>query len=349
MMRLTHCPAMGCTIVQWWACALLGKASTSDIHDEEGMRNLLAGSLLLGLVAGAVSPARGQDEAHLRQALEGQRITLKIDMPASTEGIDVYPGTTRPVDFQKYGGRLKKYGAAIQSGTSALITKIKVRGDHIEVQLDGGGYGSFGDALESFGNSTGTDSGTAHQAKMANDRTTRLAAGSRFNIQYPNDVTPDAMTVESVVQALQQYASFSAEVVASTVAATTLARAMPTAARSTEVATGMSTAEVERIAGKPVASTPRDKLLSNRYTSPDGEIQVDFYNDIAVSVKPVVEQPSGALHKGMSKSDVEAIAGAAVSSKVTDQVTTNTYDWHDGTLEADFFNGVLVGYRISSR
>jgi len=54
-----------------------------------------------------------QDEAPLRRALEGKRVTVKIDMPATQEGVDVFPGSSRPIDFPKLSGRLKSTGVAI--------------------------------------------------------------------------------------------------------------------------------------------------------------------------------------------------------------------------------------------
>ena len=48
---------------------------------------LLSGAIVVaGLLA---HPLHAQDEARLRKALEGKRITLKMDMPATSEGVDV--------------------------------------------------------------------------------------------------------------------------------------------------------------------------------------------------------------------------------------------------------------------
>jgi hypothetical protein len=49
------------------------------------------------------------------------------------------------VDYPEHAKRLKRYGTAIEAGQSALITKLKVKGNLIEFQLDGGGYGTSGD------------------------------------------------------------------------------------------------------------------------------------------------------------------------------------------------------------
>jgi len=86
---------------------------------------------------------------------------------------------------------------------------VKVKDDLIEIQLGGGGYGTSGDVLSSLFLNPGTDSGTAQQAKIANERVARLGAGSRFNLRYPNGVSADDLTPEAVVRALGEYASFS--------------------------------------------------------------------------------------------------------------------------------------------
>ena len=82
---------------------------------------VLTGALV---VAATVSPLHAQDEARLRKALEGKRITLKMDMPATSEGVDVYPGSSRPVDYDKVGKRMKKEGIAWLSSTHKSIEEI---------------------------------------------------------------------------------------------------------------------------------------------------------------------------------------------------------------------------------
>ena len=90
-----------------------------------------------------------QSEAELRDRFEGRAITLKLAMPGTEDGVDVYPGTDKPLDYPRYASRLKNSGTAIKSGQSAMITKIKVKSNLIEFQLDGGGYGTMGDETSS--------------------------------------------------------------------------------------------------------------------------------------------------------------------------------------------------------
>jgi hypothetical protein len=95
------------------------------------------------------SPAWAQNEAALRTFFEGKRVTVKIDMPGTSQGVDVFPDAGRPLDYQRYGQKLKEFGTAIQAGDSQTITLIKVKKDLIEFQLGGGGFGTFGDDASS--------------------------------------------------------------------------------------------------------------------------------------------------------------------------------------------------------
>src|SRR2546430_10171216 len=95
-------------------------------------------------VAGA-APAAAQNEAALRSFFEGKRVTVKIDMPGTSDGVDVQGDARQAIDYPRYRDSLKRYGTAIRSGDSITVTLVKVKKDLIEFQLGGGGYGTFGD------------------------------------------------------------------------------------------------------------------------------------------------------------------------------------------------------------
>lgn len=99
------------------------------------------GAALIGLSA----PAHAQTEAALREYFEGIRVTPKIDMPGTSDGVDVHAYASRPIDYRRYGDRLKEYGIAIRAGQSTTVTLVKVKSDLVEFQLGGGGFGTFGD------------------------------------------------------------------------------------------------------------------------------------------------------------------------------------------------------------
>jgi hypothetical protein len=91
------------------------------------------------------APLPAQNEAALKGHFEGRMVAVRMDMPATDDGVDVYPAAASPLDFPRYQSRIKQYGTAIREGERAMVTKIKVKGNLIEFQLGGGGYGTMGD------------------------------------------------------------------------------------------------------------------------------------------------------------------------------------------------------------
>ncbi len=108
-------------------------------------------TFILALLALTLLASRlpAQSEAALKQYFEGRTVTVRIAMPGTEDGIDLYPGNDPPLDFPRYADRLKDNGTAIRSGESVMITKIKVKSKLIEFQLGGGGYGTMGDETSS--------------------------------------------------------------------------------------------------------------------------------------------------------------------------------------------------------
>ena len=104
-----------------------------------------AGVAAAAIVLAAAAPAAAQPEAALKSFFEGQRVTLRIDMPGTSEGVDVHADAPTAVDFGEYRDRLKKYGTAIRAGDTVTVTLVKMKKDLIEFQLGGGGFGTFGD------------------------------------------------------------------------------------------------------------------------------------------------------------------------------------------------------------
>src|SRR4051812_15642599 len=100
---------------------------------------------LVCLLACTAVPASAQSEAELRDFFEGKSVRVKIDMPASQEGIDVFPDARRAVDMGQYSARIKQYGVSVRNGDSVMVTRVRLKDKLIEFQLAGGGYGTFGD------------------------------------------------------------------------------------------------------------------------------------------------------------------------------------------------------------
>jgi hypothetical protein len=97
------------------------------------------------LVVVSSAPLYAQSEPELRDFFEGKSVVVKLDMPATQEGIDIFPDARRSIDFAAYSARLKATGIAIRNGDSVIVTKVRVKEKLIEFQLAGGGFGTFGD------------------------------------------------------------------------------------------------------------------------------------------------------------------------------------------------------------
>src|SRR5215207_6568132 len=93
--------------------------------EDQSMRTPLLFCLSLAFVA---APLAAQDETSLRQYFEGRQVSVKLDMPGTDDGVDISPGTDRPLDYPKYASRLKQFGTALRSGQSAMVTKVRVKG-----------------------------------------------------------------------------------------------------------------------------------------------------------------------------------------------------------------------------
>ena len=58
-------------------------------------------SCAAGCLMALAAPAFAQNEDALRTFFEGKRVTVKIDMPGTSDGIDVRPDTTRAIDYKR--------------------------------------------------------------------------------------------------------------------------------------------------------------------------------------------------------------------------------------------------------
>lgn len=124
----------------------------------------LAVALTLSLLP-SLAPA--QNEAALRQAFEGKLVSVKMAMPGTSRGVEVYPQQQAPVNFRQVADRIKDFGTALKIGDQVMVTKVVVKKDsHIEFQLGGGGFGTFGDDAGSSWISADTESETPREKAL---------------------------------------------------------------------------------------------------------------------------------------------------------------------------------------
>ena len=110
---------------------------------------LRAALLAVAIPVSLCAQSHAQTAADIVSYFSGKQVLVKIDMPGTQKGIDLRFNKPSPMDWKEYSSRLKQCGAAIRKGDIARVTTVLVKKDMIEFQLDGGGFGTFGDDTNS--------------------------------------------------------------------------------------------------------------------------------------------------------------------------------------------------------
>ena len=300
-------------------------------------RRLLLAILLL-LAPAAVS---AQSEAALRDYFEGRTVKVKIAMPGTEDGVDVYPGAAKPLDFPRHATRLKNNGTALKAGDEALVTKVKVKSKLIEFQLDGGGYGTMGDETSSNvgiqdAQKTKREQNLEGELKREQDPTKRRAIKEELDDLKAERERENARNRASVAEAeesrkanirerrLQGGSRFNLR----------YQSGVPSSALSPKAVKEALAAYVEFMPA--AAESPASAL------------------PIAGNVAPPIARPTvgGLPSKGMLVADVDQLLGTP--RKTTDRmegrlkVTSRVYSTNSGQVTAEFVEGVLIRYTITS-
>jgi hypothetical protein len=100
--------------------------------------------LLLSFAAPAVLSQDSSAANTNLKAFTGKRVILKIDMPATLKGVDVWP--EKPVvPDPKLRGRKKAFGVSLNKNTGATVTDVLIAVNQIGFLLEGGGFGTSED------------------------------------------------------------------------------------------------------------------------------------------------------------------------------------------------------------
>jgi hypothetical protein len=288
--------------------------------------------LLSGSTASfAQTPAQvvAANEAALREAFQGSRVMLKIDMPGASEGVDIR--MDRPFDASRYKSRLGQYGVAIRAGAVATVTLVKIKDDLIEFQLDGGGFGTFGDDT-----STTVDMPLVEKSNRERDLERAVRdepdAARKRTLQRELDDLRRAREREN--------RRINAE---KSVAEDLKRRRVAERRREGGSRFNLRWAEVV-----PAGIRPIDVQTAL-------EEYVNFSPDAALVAAPpdAPPTPDGVLRKGMSRADAERMFGAPLSTSErregTLRVVTLVFARADERITAEFVEDVLIKYTITSR
>jgi len=293
-------------------------------------------------VALSCAPVFAQSESEFRDFFEGKSVIVKLDMPATQEGIDVYPDARRAIDFAVYSARVKSAGVAIRNGESVLITKIHVKDKLIEFQLAGGGYGTFGDDTGSVYTPSVSKSNRERDLERLVKEETDAARKRRLQREL-DDLRNERAREDSRNKAS---ASAAEEAKKARIATNRLHSGSRFNIRYTEgVPRGLGPDGVMRALAEyvefPFAGNQRPAV-----PAPGGR----------VTAQPVLPEPGfggGAIRKGMTTAEVEDALGKPEKStnrnEGTLRVVTAVYSRGDQQVTAEFVEGVLIKYSISSK
>jgi hypothetical protein len=281
--------------------------------------------------------AEAQSEAALRDYFEGKSVTLKLAMPGTEAGVDIYPADPKPLDYPRYASRLKDNGTAIKAGQRAMVTKIRVKGTHIEFQLDGGGYGTMGDDTSPdvsvpSAEKSKRERNLEGELKRETDPDRRRAIKEELDDLRKDREREDARNRAEVADAAEQKREN---------------------IRQRRLDGGSRFNVRYRDALPPAALTPEGlKSALGEYVAfedtPVGAPGTPLTSATAPSPAPAAGMP----RKGMPAQEVEALLGAPVDSAERKEgrltVVTRSYKAVSGRMTAEFVEGVLIRYSITS-
>lgn len=290
-----------------------------------------------------------QNPDMLSSYFEGKQVAVKMDMPGTQKGVDVYPGRPQPLDAKSYGDRLKEFGVSLQNGMTTTVTKVKVNKDNVEFQLGGGGYGTAGDNTDTsvhftpaeksdrekelerqLSNETDPDRRRSLQRELDYVRADRARRDAYERARAEDDA---AMRAQQIAVKRQQGGSrFNIRMDA---------RKMGDSL----------TPQVVMDALAPYVSFPGDAAGASAGGRPADAAPDGSPGLVTRAPDPDADQTQG-LRKGMSREQVEALYGKAVETNDRTEngltVTTCVYKAKDVRVQADYVNDVLVRFLMSS-
>lgn len=283
--------------------------------------------------------------AFAQRGLEGTTVTVKMDMPASQTGVDVYPDDRSPIDFHKVADRLKQYGVGVHNGESIMITKVVPKKDHIEVQLGGGGYGTFGDVFAAAANSAPT---VPYEFKSQHEKD--LEAESKYGSNYWDRRSAR----EDLDHEKRERNRDNAQAAMINAQSRAINQANEARARSQD-GSRFNIRYRGSLPGDAASADSIREALAQVVDFGDGGSYGRGYDAPQRSMRPSGGSGAGgALHKGLTISQVEQTLGPAskVDSRAEGGLETmvRQYNTDDGQrVTAQFVGGVLVDYQIAPR
>jgi hypothetical protein len=300
-------------------------------------------AILFVTLMGAFSLQAQDAPSSLSQFFEGKQVVVKIDMPGSQQGIDIYPQKDNLLDAKNYGKRMKSFPVALHNGDAVMVTTVKVKDKLIEFQLGGGGFGTFGDDTDTsvkFIPAPKSDREKDLENQLSNTDDSDQRASIQRELDYlrrqreRDDQRNRALAEEAAKEKRYQV--------------------------DQDRMKGGSRFNLKYDGKVPPNITPQDVMnaLSQFVSFPPGmgggaaPAVTGSTGSPAAVAAPAAGPPAtvNGLQKGMHQDQVRALLGNPTGSADTDhdglQVHSETFVQGNSYIHADFVNGVLVRYSV---
>jgi hypothetical protein len=292
------------------------------------------------MIAGlpAMMLLHGQSEDALKQYFEGQKVQVELDMPATSDGIDldVFPEGDAQINYDDYAKRLKRYGISIHDGDQVLVTKIKVKKNMIEFQLGGGGYGTFGDSTDTSVHFTPTpkskrEKDLEDQLDKENDSRRRDRIRSELHDLRWRREREDSRRRQAAIADADR-------------------RAQEIQARREQGGSRFNLHYGSNVT--PADLTPENIMAALSRVVRFSDLDTVSDNETSSAGPSAPQGGISALKKGMSRTDVEQILGSPASMKESTEGSMNlltcTYRQGNVLVTAVYYDEILLRYTITS-
>jgi hypothetical protein len=133
-----------------------------------------------------------QAQKQLESLFLNKQLVAKVTFPAHANGINL--GIDGSWDMKMVTRLIKDKGVGIEVDEKASVTNVKLKGDMIEIHLNGGGVGTLGDSLFM---------GSAKK-EARNLGTGKAPGGSRINLRFGRDITEeDLRQLDKLIEYLE--------------------------------------------------------------------------------------------------------------------------------------------------
>ena len=306
------------------------------------------GLIVCSLLFAVANSAVAQNPDMLSGFFEGKQVVVLMDMPGTQKGVDIYPNRQPTLDAKSYGDRMKEFGVSVQNGQSVMVTKVKVNKDNVEFQLGGGGFGTATDNADTsvhFTPAPKTDREKELEDQLRNETDPNRRRSLQRELDYVRaerdrrDAYERARAEDDAARRAQQVA-IKRQQGGSRFNIRIDARKMGDSLTPQVVMDAL--AAYVNFQGDAVGGDAGGRPADAPAGAP------------GLAARPPDQgDPAPALKKGMSQEQVEAMYGKAVETHDRTEggltITSCTFIGKDEKVQADFVNGVLVQYSVSSR